>query len=307
MSLGTQRSGVSYRMVRSEGRLTRGQSHRTVIVRAVKRLEDIVDFYSCHLEMGPKGWYFSGEGVSLPADPLYGFQTIRELYEKAQPGYEGRVTVPVLWDKQTHTIVNNESSEIIRMFYTEFDHLLPEQDREVNRPGGGFYPPHLRSEIDEMNDWVYHTINNGVYKTGFAATQDQYDKNLYPLFDSLDRLEKHLSEPAHQPYLFGQHITEADVRLYVTIIRFDVAYVPIFLCNLKTVRHDYPNLYLWVRRLYWDQGEETHGAFYQTTEPIFRGYTAGYARARAHMLGGPVIIPRGPARLIDRLDDAESL
>lgn len=199
---------------------------------------------------------------------------MRQFYEKADPHYTGRYTVPILWDKKRETIVNNESSEIIRMFYSEFDDLLPEKMREQNRPGGGFYPAHLRNEIDDMNEWVYHTVNNGVYKTGFATTQDAYEANVFPLFKSLDRLEEHLSQPKHQPYLFGAHITEADVRLYTTIARFDVAYHGIFKCNIKSIRHDYPNLHLWFRRLYWDESEETNGGvFKQTTDFPMVGVT----------------------------------
>jgi putative glutathione S-transferase len=188
-----------------------------------------------------------------------------DLYRKADPNYVGRFTVPMLWDKKNETIVNNESSEIIRMFYTEFDHLLPEHLRESSQPGGGFYPEHLRKEIDEMNEWVYHTVNNGVYKTGFATTQVAYEANLYPLFESLDRLERHLGEPGHSPYLFGKYITEADVRLYTTLIRFDVAYVNIFMCNLKMIRYDYPRLSRWLRNLYWDGGKTLNGHVWKDT------------------------------------------
>ena len=190
---------------------------------------------------------------------------MRQLYEKADPGYEGRYLVPVLWDKQGETIVNNESSEIIRMFYTAFDELLPEQMREEGRGGGGFYPEHLRGEIDAMNEWVYHTVNNGVYKTGFAASQAAYEENLYPLFESLDRLERHLAESGHGPYLFGEFVTEADVRLYTTLIRFDVAYYNIFMCNLKMIRHDYPRLSRWLRNLYWDGGRTLNGRAFKDT------------------------------------------
>ena len=174
--------------------------------------------------------------------------------------------MPVLWDKKKETIVNNESADIIRMLYSAFDAFVPEHLREVNKPGGGLYPDRLRSEIDAMNVWVYDTVNNGVYKTGFASTQEAYDANIYPLFKSLDRLEEHLGHKDHQPYLFGAHITEADIRLYVTLIRFDAAYYTIFKCNLKMVRHDYPRLHAWLRRLYWDEGTETNGgAFRETT------------------------------------------
>ena len=116
-----------------------------------------------------------------------------------------------------------------------------------------------------MNDWVYNTVNNGVYKTGFASTQDAYEANLYSLFESLDRLEQHLGEPGHHPYLFGDHITEADIRLYTTMIRFDVAYYNIFMCNLKMIRHDYPRLNRWLRNLYWDGGSIRNGHAFKDT------------------------------------------
>jgi putative glutathione S-transferase len=167
------------------------------------------------------------------------------------------------------TIVNNESSEIIRMFYDAFDAYQPEEKREKTKGERGLFPPHLRKEIEEMNEWVYHTVNNGVYKTGFASTQQAYEDNVFPLFKSLDRLERHLEDPVHQPYLFGEHLTEADIRLYTTIARFDVGYYTIFKCNLKMIRHDYPRLHSWLRRLYWDESEQTAGgAFKNTTKFI---------------------------------------
>jgi putative glutathione S-transferase len=246
----------------------------------------------------------------MGADPLYGFGGLKQLYLKADPKYEGRYTVPVLWDKKTETIVNNESSEIIRMLYDQFDDFLEPDHREANKPGGGFYPSHLRAEIDAMNEWVYTTVNNGVYKTGFAATQEAYDENLYPLFKSLDRLEAHLKSASHQPYLFGEHITEADVRLYTTLARFDVAYYNIFNCNLKMIRHDYPLLSKWLRNLYWDTSDRTNGgAFKKTT--FFEVYKYGYLKAKGRQfhqgsdLGWPIIIPRGPVPDIEPLTDEE--
>ncbi|KAJ5084264.1 hypothetical protein NUU61_008843 [Penicillium alfredii] len=240
-------------------------AHRANLVRTLKGLQDIIPMVVLDPELGPDGWFFSGRWGSAEKDPLYGFKYLKELYFKADPQYEGRYTVPTLWDKKKETIVSNESSEIIRMLYTEFDHLLSPKLREANRPGGGFYPDHLRGEIDAMNAWVYPQINNGVYKTGFATTQTAYEENIYPLFEALDRIEAHLAQPGHRPFLFGKHITEADIRLYTTIARFDVAYYLIFRCNLKMIRHDYPRIDQWYRRLYYDKSDETHGAFRQTT------------------------------------------
>ncbi|KAI0169929.1 glutathione S-transferase [Hypoxylon sp. FL1284] len=283
-------------------------AHRTLIVRALKHLEDVIDLYVLSPSMGEKGWFFDGAHGTLPKDPLYGFTYLRELYHKADPSFEGRFTVPVLWDKKAETIVNNESSEIIRMLYAEFDALVPEPYREAAKPGGGLYPAHLRAQIDEMNAWVYATVNNGVYKCGFAGAQAAYDDSVQALFASLDRLEALLAARG-RPFLLGDQLTEADVRLYPTVARFDVAYHTVFMCNLRSVRHDYPALHRWFRRLYWDQGPVTSGAFHKTTAPWIGIYAAGYANARVRVTKSqaPVIVPRGPAVLVEPLAEDEML
>lgn len=228
-------------------------AHRTLIVRKLKGLEDIIDFTAVHwfMDLENKGWRFvapdekvSGENV-IP-DPVNGAECIREIYLSANPDYTGRFSVPVLWDKKTKTIVSNESSEIIRMLGTEFDELLDEEFAGVK-----LVPEELEKTIDKINAWVYDDINNGVYKCGIARTQEAYEPTAIQLFKSLDRIEE-LLKYSTGPYVLGKQLTEVDVRLYPTIIRFDIVYVSLFKTNLKTIRGDYPALHKWLRHLYWD-------------------------------------------------------
>ncbi|KAB2103486.1 hypothetical protein AG0111_0g8207 [Alternaria gaisen] len=264
-------------------------AHRTNLVRSLKGLEQVVQLivWDTSLVHEKKGWGMSGK-PGFEKEPLYGYTNLRQLYERANPDYEGRYLVPTLWDKKRQTIVNNESSEIIRMFYTEFDALIPEHLRESSKGDKAILPDHLRKDIDAMNEWVYDTINNGVYKTGFAQNQEAYEEHVYPVFESLDRLEEHLCQSGHGPYLFGDHITEADIRLYPTLIRFDVAYFTIFKCNLRMIRYEYPQLHDWLRRLYWDESEATnYGAFKKTVD--FQAYKEGYSNATKAK-----VVPAGP-------------
>ncbi|PZD73234.1 Glutathionyl-hydroquinone reductase YqjG [Acaryochloris thomasi RCC1774] len=212
-------------------------AHRTLIFRLLKGLEESIPVSVVHWFMGEHGWTFeAGEGVI--ADPLFNAKFAHEIYTHANPNYTGRVTVPILWDKQTQTIVNNESSEIIRMFNSAFD--------SAGAKPGDYYPSELRAEIDSLNDRIYNTVNNGVYKCGFATTQDAYEEALQPLFETLDWLNERL---AHRHYLTGEQLTEADWRLFTTLIRFDPVYVGHFKCNIRRIV-DYPNLWGYVRDLY---------------------------------------------------------
>lgn len=212
-------------------------AHRTLIFRLLKGLEDYIPVSVVHWLMGEHGWTFDkGEGVI--ADPIFNAKFAHEIYTHADPNYTGRVTVPILWDNQTQTIVNNESSEIIRMFNSAFG--------QVGAKPGDYYPEDLRAEIDSLNNRIYHTVNNGVYKCGFATTQDAYEEALEPLFNSLDWLDERLE---NQRYLTGDQITEADWRLFTTLVRFDPVYVGHFKCNIRRIV-DYPNLWPYVRDLY---------------------------------------------------------
>lgn len=161
--------------------------------------------------------------------------------------------------------MNNESAEITRMLCQGFDSVLPPEKREANKGLTALVPKHLQDQIEEMNSWVYDTVNNGVYKVGFATSQAVYNEHVTRLFQSLDRLEKHLSLHEHHPYLFGQFITEADIRLFTTLVRFDIAYYTLFKCNIKMIRLDYPRLHAWLRRLYWNEGLETAGGAFKST------------------------------------------
>ncbi|KAF5578264.1 glutathione S-transferase [Fusarium pseudocircinatum] len=208
------------------------------IATSLKGLDNIIELVEVDdIDPGPdKGWFFSGR-FGPPRDPATGVHYLRELYQKSDPTFSGRVTIPVLWDKETSSIVNNDSADIIRILYTAFDEFLPLTFRESEKKTAGLFPHHLRDEIESMNTWVSDTVNNGVYKCGFASTQEAYDENIYPLFKSLDRLELHLARSEFEgPYLFGKHITEADIRLFPTLIRFDVGYYMLFKLNLGMIR-----------------------------------------------------------------------
>jgi len=216
-------------------------AHRTLIFRALKELEQMISVSVVHWYMAEDGWTFAaGDGV-LP-DTVNDAQLMHEVYTKAMSDYSGRVTVPVLWDKQTKTIVSNESSEIIRMFNSAFD--------RIGAKAGDYYPPDMRSETDSLNERIYATVNNGVYQCGFATTQAAYQEAVTPLFDTLDWLEDRLRS---KRYLTGDQITEADWRLFTTLIRFDAVYVGHFKCNIRRIA-DYPNLSEYLRDLYQQPG-----------------------------------------------------
>ncbi len=213
-------------------------AHRTMIFRALKGLEDMISVSVVHWLMRGEGWTFA-EGPGVVPDPIGGAGRLYEVYLRAQPGYTGRVTVPVLWDREEGTIVNNESSEIIRMLNSAFDGL--------GAKPGDYYPEALRPEIDAINDRVYKTLNNGVYRSGFATTQEAYEEAVNPLFDTLDWLEECLADG--RPYLLGETLTEADWRLFTTLVRFDPVYVGHFKCNRRRIA-DYPHLSAYTKRLY---------------------------------------------------------
>ncbi|MBR9913050.1 MAG: glutathione S-transferase family protein [Gammaproteobacteria bacterium] len=205
-------------------------AHRTLVFRRLKQLDDYIGVTVVNPLMLEHGWELE--------DPLYDLRFLYQLYLKADPDYEGRVTVPVLWDKQTATIVNNESAEIIRMFNSAFNHLTGNDD--------DYYPAELQQVIDGLNDRIYDSINNGVYKAGFATSQAAYEQAYYCLFDALDWVEGILSR---QRYLAGNQLTEADWRLFTTLIRFDAVYVGHFKCNRQRIA-DYPALSAYLRELY---------------------------------------------------------
>ena len=217
-------------------------AHRTLIFRALKGLEEMIDVSYVHWLMLEDGWTFAEDKDGIVGDKLYGLTFAHQVYTKADPNYSGRVTVPILWDKQNETIVSNESSEIIRMFNSAFD--------EIGATPGDFYPQAKRAEIDALNERIYDTFNNGVYRCGFSTTQEAYDEAVGPLFDTLEFLEEKLSQ---NRYLTGDETTEADWRLFPTLFRFDMVYHGHFKCNRKRLI-DYPNLWAYTRDLYQQPG-----------------------------------------------------
>jgi putative glutathione S-transferase len=213
-------------------------AHRTLVFRKLKKLEDIVSVSVVHPLMLEEGWTFDRNFPGATDDTLLGKQRLYEIYLEAKPDYSGRVTVPVLWDKKQNTIVNNESAEIIRMFNSAFNELTGNRD--------DYYPPALRADIDAVNARVYKNINNGVYRAGFATTQEAYEEAFKALFAELDNVETRLS---NQRYLAGDRLTEADIRLFTTLVRFDAVYAGHFKCNQRRIA-DYPNLSNYLRELF---------------------------------------------------------
>ncbi|KAJ4364265.1 S-glutathionyl-(chloro)hydroquinone reductase [Neurospora sp. IMI 360204] len=268
---------------------------RALIVRKLKGLEDIISFSSVHWHMGEKGWRFptaeegkeggDAAGEQVMPDAVGDKKYMKEVYFGVEPEYKGRFTVPVLFDKKEKRIVNNESSEIIRMLGSEFDGIVEDpKARELD-----LYPEDLRAQIDEVNEWVYHDINNGVYKSGFATTQEAYEKNVTKLFEGLDKVEKHLREVQEKgkgEYWFGERLTEVDVRLFPTIIRFDPVYVQHFKCNIRDIRSGYPAINKWMQNLYWNVP-----AFRETTNflHIKKHYTCSHPQ-----INPKGITPLGP-------------
>ncbi|GDY26328.1 glutathione S-transferase family protein [Agarivorans sp. Toyoura001] len=260
-------------------------ANRTMIFRKLKGLEQMIDYSVVHWFMGENGWTFApGEGVV--SDPINQAEFMHQVYTAADANYSGRVTVPVLWDKQQQTIVSNESADIIRMFNSAFD--------DVGAKAGDYYPQALRAEIEALNQRIYHSVNNGVYRAGFATTQEAYEEALYPLFESLDFIEQIL---AKQRYLTGKQLTEADWRLFTTLIRFDAVYVGHFKCNLKRIV-DYPNIDAYMRELYQIEGIAETINF----EHIKRHYYQSHG-----MVNPTRVVPVGPILYLNKAHQRDHL
>jgi glutathionyl-hydroquinone reductase len=252
-------------------------AHRTLIFRKLKGLDEMISLSVVHWLMRGEGWTFA-DGPGVVPDPINGARVMHEVYMAADPQYTGRVTVPVLWDKERGMIVSNESADIIRMLNSAFD--------GVGAREGDYYPAALHDEIHTLNDRIYDTVNNGVYKSGFATTQAAYEEAVIPLFETLDWLEEKLSR---RRYLTGDRVTEADWRLFTTLVRFDAVYVGHFKCNLRRIA-DYPHLHGYLRELYqWPGVRET-----VNFEHIKNHYYASHGT-----INPTGIVPHGPILDLD--------
>ena len=254
-------------------------AHRTLIFRALKGLQDLITVSVVSPDMLDSGWAFDTQNHST-GDALFNSNYLHQVYTKNNPEYSGRVTVPVLWDKKLNKIVSNESADIIRMFNSAFNELTGNND--------DYYPEALRPKIDELNALIYPNINNGVYRTGFATTQDAYEEAFNDLFKALDKVEGILSK---QRYLTGNRLTEADWRLFTTLIRFDSVYVGHFKCNLRTIE-SYPALSGYLRELYQVKGVAETVDFYHIKRHYYFSHT---------MINPTQVVPSGPS--IDYLSD----
>lgn len=254
-------------------------AHRTLIFRQLKGLEDLITVSVVHPDMLNQGWCLSKDFDGATGDTLYEHDFLYEIYTRNDPSYSGRVTVPILWDKKLQQIVNNESSEIIRMLNSAFNHLTNNHD--------DYYPNSLQNEIDSINELVYNNINNGVYRTGFSTTQPAYKKAFERLFSALDQIEIRLST---QRYLAGPTITEADWRLFTTLVRFDAVYFGHFKCNLRRIA-DYEHIFGYLRELY------QHGDIKETVNlaHIKRHYYYSH-----DMINPTRVVPEGPILDLDK-------
>jgi len=260
-------------------------AHRTLIFRKLKELEQHIGVSVVDPHMLEQGWAFTGNlGSNL--DEINGHDFLHRLYSQAKANYSGRVTVPVLWDKQRNTIVSNESSEIIRMLNTAF--------KGLTNASNDFYPDSLQAEIDNINNFVYHNINNGVYRCGFATKQSAYDQAFEELFNALDKMETRLTQ---QRYLVGDQITEADWRLFTTLIRFDAVYVGHFKCNRQRI-DDYANLSNYLRELY----QVSSIAETVNMEHIKQHYYYSH-----DTINPSRVVPRGPALDFDKPHNRNSI
>jgi putative glutathione S-transferase len=250
-------------------------AHRTLIYRAIKGLADMISVSVVNPFMGENGWTFE-PGPGVVPDSIGNARYLYQVYLRAKPGYSGRVTVPVLWDKKRSAIVSNESADIIRMFNSAFD--------AVGARPGNFVPEPLRRDIDALNRLVYDTVNNGVYKAGFATDQAVYEEAVGTLFHTLDQLEQRLD---NQPYLLGEAVTEADWRLFTTLVRFDPVYHGHFKCNIRRLA-DYPNLWNYTGRLYRYPGVGDTVDFGHIKQHYYRSHPT---------INPTRIVPVGPARL----------
>lgn len=242
-------------------------AHRTLIFRKLKGLEPHIDVTVVCPDMLSQGWQ-----MGLP-EPLFGHTRMHQIYTQAKPDYTGRVTVPVLWDKKTNTIVSNESSEIIRMFNSAFNDLTGNHD--------DYYPEPLRGVIDEWNDYIYPNVNNGVYRCGFATSQEAYEEAFESLFSALDKIDAHL---ATHRYLAGNKITEADWRLFTTLVRFDAVYVGHFKCNKQRIA-DYVNIQGYLKELYQIDGIADTTDFYHVKRHYYFSHTG---------INPTQVVPKGP-------------
>ena len=261
-------------------------AHRALILRALKGLEELIPYSVVHPEMLSEGWEFRTDFDGATGDRLHDLPFLRDIYLKADPKISGRVTVPVLWDRQRETIVSNESAEIIRMFNSAFDGLTGNSD--------DYWPEDLREAIEPVNARIYDTVNNGVYKAGFATSQEAYEEAVMPLFDTLDWLEERLSG---RRYLMGDRVTEADWRLFTTLIRFDTVYHGHFKCNRRRIV-DYPALWAYVRELY--QWPGVAGTV--RLDHISRHYHYSHETINPHR-----IVPVGPVLDLDAPHGREAL